>query len=68
MFKRLAKFLNPPPPNSYIWHECTPPYPPRSTVDGAFTRDGQPTWRRITADGWEYRQDGETAALHRLPA
>jgi len=66
MLKRLTRFLNPPPPNSYIWHQCAAPFPPRKSIDGSYTSDGRPTWRRITPDGWEYRQEDAARADPRM--
>jgi hypothetical protein len=42
------------------WHKCRTPFFAKPTVDGGRTGGHGQTWRRRTADGWEYRQDEET--------
>jgi hypothetical protein len=42
------------------WHKCRTPFFGKPTIDGGRTGGHGQTWRRRTADGWEYRQDAET--------
>jgi hypothetical protein len=51
-------------PNAFqddrYWHRCKTPFFAKPTVDGKTTGGMGQTWRRMTVNGWEYRQDEET--------
>lgn len=43
-----------------VWHKCKTPFFRKRTVDGGWTGGMGQTWRRATANSWEYHQEPET--------